>query len=293
MSADVLAVRVLASLLPRIERYKERSQLTGSRKPFIFGLTGLQGSGKSTLTASIVTSLNSIHGHRSVEISLDDFYKTLAERDSLRAENPSNGLLKVRGQPGTHDMDLAEFFFSQFSRDATEDRIICPIFDKSLFNGRGDRLPESKWKQLNSIPQIDVIVFEGWCIGFQSLSEHALQQKWLQSRELQTIHSLSTGNSENVADSLKYSTNTLGNHRLEDLLFVNNRLSLYCARFMGPEHLDCLVHLDTSDVANVYTWRLEQEKRLWKMKGIGMTDEKVIEFGGHSRLLIAEAEANE
>lgn len=47
---------------------------------------------------------------------------------------------------------------------------------------------------------------------------------------------------------------------------------------MGPSHFDALVHLTTDDLANVYRWRLGQEKALREARGSGMTDAEVVRF---------------
>jgi D-glycerate 3-kinase len=39
-----------------------------------------------------------------------------------------------------------------------------------------------------------------------------------------------------------------------------------------------MVYLDTDDLANVYTWRLEQEREFRRIKGTGMSDFQVVEF---------------
>ena len=257
------AERILQFLLPQIKKHQTRREMTGSRKPFIFGLTGLQGSGKSTLAAALVNTLSAIYGLRTITISLDDFYQTWKDRNALRVSQPSNDLLRVRGQPGTHDIELAEWFFSQFTTETVPKQIGIPIFDKSLFDGDGDRLPPSLWKHVEAEPPVDVVVFEGWCLGFQPLSKDALQRRWSDAMESQTLER----------------AKTLSNHSLEDLIFVNENLAFYCAQFMGPLHLDCLVSLDAMDLFNVYIWRQQQEDMLRRTKGTGMTDEQVIKFG--------------
>ncbi|EKV09679.1 hypothetical protein PDIG_29160 [Penicillium digitatum PHI26] len=44
-------------------------------------------------------------------LSLDDLYLDNDNLIPLRAANPSNKLVQIRGQPGTHDMNLARSFF--------------------------------------------------------------------------------------------------------------------------------------------------------------------------------------
>lgn len=45
-----------------------------------------------------------------------------------------------------------------------------PKYDKSAFNGRGDRCPQSTWKIVDFKPQI--VIMEGWCLGFQQTDHH-------------------------------------------------------------------------------------------------------------------------
>ena len=60
---------------------REISDKTSSHQgTFILGINGSQGSGKSTLASLLVLLLQEISGIRSINISLDDFYLTLEER---------------------------------------------------------------------------------------------------------------------------------------------------------------------------------------------------------------------
>lgn len=81
--------------------------------PTIIGLSGCQGSGKSTLASNLGTKLNSEHGFRVAEVSLDDFYLTRSQQQELSSAHLQNPLLRQRGQPGTHDVQLASTFFDQ------------------------------------------------------------------------------------------------------------------------------------------------------------------------------------
>lgn len=45
-----------------------------------------------------------------------------------------------------------------------------PKYDKSAFNGRGDRCPQSSWKVVDYKPQ--VVILEGWCLGFQQTNDY-------------------------------------------------------------------------------------------------------------------------
>jgi len=282
MSREERTDSILEYILPSIEKYHSSKSSTDSQEPFILGLTGLQGCGKSTLATDIVTALNRKHSYRAIEISLDDFYKTHSERQELRKEYPSNKLLKVRGQPGTHDTTLASWFFSQFTLpdpSATTAEIELPIFDKSLFNGDGDRLPRSEWRVLPREPPIQIIVFEGWCVGFSSLKPQEIEAKWNLARQSRAMSLPEQILPTTTSVESGYSITTMADHSLEDLLFINSQLTSYHKRFMGPEHLHFLVHLDTLDLRNVYMWRSEQERKLRESRGTGMTDSQVIDFG--------------
>jgi D-glycerate 3-kinase len=49
------------------------------------------------------------HGKKCADMSLDDFYLTRDEQVALSTseEGAGNGLLELRGNPGTHDLPLA------------------------------------------------------------------------------------------------------------------------------------------------------------------------------------------
>ena len=45
-----------------------------------------------------------------------------------------------------------------------------PQYDKSAFNGRGDRCPLDAWTLIDFKPQI--VILEGWCLGFRSTDDY-------------------------------------------------------------------------------------------------------------------------
>jgi D-glycerate 3-kinase len=223
------------------------------------------GSGKSYIASALVKLLNSQkYMYNAAQVSLDDFYLGHHERALRRERNPGNELFKVRGQPGTHDADLALEFFEQLcsNGESGKERLWIPSFDKSLFQGDGDRLPRSQWPSVNG--PLDILVFEGWCLGFQALPEDEL---------------ISAATTKATGQQQILPTKTLADHQLEDLLLVNKCLRHYNDTFLGSQHFNFMVHLDTDDLANVYKWRLEQERELWRTKGTGMSDFQVVEFG--------------
>lgn len=84
---------ILESILLYIKQHQKKCRLsTYSPIPFIFGITGVQGSGKLTLAAALVGLLSFSYGYRALSISLDDFYQTHEDRQALKAKYSSNSL---------------------------------------------------------------------------------------------------------------------------------------------------------------------------------------------------------
>lgn len=123
-----------------------------------------------------------------------------------------------------------------------------PRYDKSAFSGLGDREPEDAWP---TVARADVVIVEGWCVGFRALDPGAVEAKW------------------------RAPSRTLHRHKLEHLLFVNARLREYDAI---TDRLDAFIHIDAEDTEYVYAWRQEQEAQLRRERGVGMTDEQVVRF---------------
>jgi D-glycerate 3-kinase len=257
-------------VVPRVEQYRLQRQHNSFEGPFLLCISGLQGSGKSTFTRQLEEFLHEKHHLKVVGISIDDFYHDHETLVKVRNHNMANGLLRTRGQPGTHDEQLAAEFFASLSSSSSEELKI-PSFDKSQFNGEGDRVAPENWKTISRNPPVDVVIFEGWCIGFQALEEDELEQKWKLAKK-QAEH----GEDEN--EQRGFSTTTLSRHPLEHLKIINANLRRYNETFMKPEGFHFFIHLDTDQLVNVYKWRLDQEHQLQLAKGMGMTDEEVIKF---------------
>ncbi|KAF3921975.1 hypothetical protein ABW20_dc0103872 [Dactylellina cionopaga] len=267
--------RVMRIIFPHINRHFSKpptiSEQGYFQRPFKLAVTGLQGSGKSTWSSQIVDAINKT-GLTAKTLSLDDLYLPHGGLVAIREAYPENKLLQTRGQPGTHDLGLAKAFFAQFEEPTSKEKLF-PIFDKSKFGGEGDRLPRSEWHCSAPSEVVDVLVFEGWCVGFQELSDSALRESWDVARNAKAL----------LLDSdTIFPVRTVAEHSLEDLVFINQNLGKYCDVFMGPHYWDFLVHLDTDDLKNVYAWRLEQEVALRSLKGTGMTDEAVVQFSRFS-----------
>lgn len=122
-------------------------------RPLIQGILGGQGTGKTTLTL-ILAEILRYFGLRVCCLSIDDLYKTYAERQALQQVDPR---FRWRGPPGTHDVGLGLTVLTQLRQ--AEHPVTIPRFDKSLYGGAGDRTkPES-------VAGAEVILFEGWFVG--------------------------------------------------------------------------------------------------------------------------------
>lgn len=153
-------------------------QLTEQR-PLFVAVQGPQGSGKSYLSAELQKYLQAPpHSLRVVVLSIDDLYLHHEALVSLAAAHPQNILWQGRGQPGTHDVDLGVKILSALK--AGDHKVKLPQFDKSLFAGEGDRLPldDDRVVVVEQPPPLDIVIFEGWCVGFHPISEDTLLDRW-------------------------------------------------------------------------------------------------------------------
>ena len=140
-------------------------------RPLVIGLQAPQGAGKTTLVTHLLRRLAE-RDVRAVGVSIDDFYLTRAEQLALAAAHPGNPYLEHRGYPGTHDIELGTRTLSGLRTLHAGARLAVPTYDKSAHGGRGDRAPESTWRTLEG--PLDLIVVEGWMLGFVPVPDTAL-----------------------------------------------------------------------------------------------------------------------
>jgi D-glycerate 3-kinase len=122
-------------------------------KPFLAGLCGAQGIGKSTLARQLVERLECL-GLSVLLLGLDDLYLTRAERLALAVQ--IHPLLVTRGVPGTHDVALGCAILAAAGQSGT---LALPRFDKA----QDDRVPFENWPRITT--PVDIVLFEGWCLG--------------------------------------------------------------------------------------------------------------------------------
>jgi D-glycerate 3-kinase len=135
--------------------------------PFVVGITGPQGSGKSTVSEELIRRLEAQPGWGKdavVVISIDDLYVGKDAREVLAAEKKSN-LLKKRGVPGTHDPLLGVSVIEALSKPfETFVPVSLPRFDKAT----DSPIPKDQWPVVNQPPK--VIILEGWCVGASKMT---------------------------------------------------------------------------------------------------------------------------
>ena len=126
------------------------------KKTRIIGLTGGQGTGKSTISIILKIILKEAYNLETVIFSIDDFYKTLNEREIMSKK--ISDLFLTRGVPGTHDTKMLFQCIKNLKTNNFK-KMNIPKFDKSIDN----RLSKSNWLQVKKKPNI--VIFEGWCVG--------------------------------------------------------------------------------------------------------------------------------
>ncbi|KAK0357417.1 hypothetical protein LTR94_000451 [Friedmanniomyces endolithicus] len=195
-------------------------------------------------------------------LSIDDLYLPHSEQEALARSHSDNPLVQHRGQPSTHDIDLGVRLFDALAK--SEANIRLPSYDKSAYSGSGDRRPETEWETVNAEgkPPVEVVVFEGWCVGFRPLDDKEVERKWRAAQ------------AEYESKDAEYQ-GQLGKLQLLSVLFVNAKLREYDAL---TDRFGAFMHIDAEDTQYVYDWRLEQEAALRAAKGTGMTGEQVVRF---------------
>ncbi len=228
--------------LPISEMIKEEYFKT--RKTKVIGLTGGQGTGKSTISNILKIILKEAYKLETVIFSIDDFYKTLEERE--RMSKKISSLFITRGVPGTHDTKMLYHSIRNLKKKKFK-KFLIPKFDKS----NDDRSPKSRWLKVKKKPNI--VIFEGWCVGVTAQKEKDLNYP---------INKL-----EKNKDSKK-----IWRHK------VNFELKKNYKKIFNL--IDKLVFLKVPSFKYVFKWRLLQEKKL-RIKSRGkktMTNKQIENF---------------
>jgi len=204
--------------------------------PLVVGVNGAQGTGKSTLSKVLALALERDHDLCCAILSIDDMYRTRQERQQL-AETV-HPLLVTRGVPGTHDVAMGIDLIETLKR---RQPVQLPQFDKAI----DDRAPKAQWVACNT--PVDVILFEGWCVGARPQPAESLTEP---------CNELEASEDRDAA----WRTHT--NHQLAD-----SYTELFAL-------IDRLVMLKAPDFECVYEWRRIQEEKLRERHATEPSSEK-------------------
>ena len=223
-------------LLPVAEQL---SNIRKKSQPIITGIQGTQGSGKSTTALFLKLMLESEFDLRVAICSIDDFYLSQAERQVLATK--IHLLLSTRGVPGTHHVDRIKDTFQKFR---SGEALTLPQFDKAHDNPK----PESE--SVTTGDALDVLIFEGWCVGIPAQAEQNLSP---------ALNSLEREEDENRVWRQ----------------FVNQQLENQYASLFSE--LDLLLVLQSPSFECVYEWRqLQEQKLVTRLKEEGKSTEMTL-----------------
>ncbi len=202
------------------------SSYNKSKRTRVIGLTGGQGSGKSTISKILMIILKEGFNLNTVIFSIDDFYKTIKEREIMSKK--VSPLFLTRGVPGTHDTKMLLTCINNLKKKKFK-RCLIPKFDKSI----DDRLSKKKWQKIKIKP--DIVIFEGWCVGVTPQKNKDL---------LVPINTL-----EKDKDNKKIWRKQVNNE------LKNNYKKIF-------RKIDKLIFLKVPNFKYILKWRLLQEKKL-------------------------------
>ena len=199
------------------------------KRTIIVGLTGGQGSGKSTISSILKIILKEGFNLNTVIFSIDDFYKTSKQRKKMSIR--ISPLFLTRRVPGTHDTRMLYSCLKNLKKIKSKNFSI-PKFDKS----NDDRRPKKYWQKVKK--KADIVIFEGWCVG-------ATPQK---NKDL--IVPI------NILEKEKDKKRIWRN-------YVNKELKTNYKKIF--KLIDTTIFLKVPSFEHVYKWRLLQEKKLSKI----------------------------
>ncbi|MBD3646427.1 MAG: kinase, partial [Pseudomonadales bacterium] len=208
------------SVIEDIARWLENRR--PAKDVMCLGIAGAQGSGKTTLATELADHMNR-QGLTTCTLSLDDFYRTRAEREALARE--LHPLFRTRGVPGSHDMKLMlEAMRSLQQGNETQ----VPVFDKAA---------DDRCRDWRTIPAgQEFVIIEGWCWGARPASGEDL---------LDPINELEA----------KRDPDGTWRKAVNSFLAEDGYQRAFAAT-------DALLFLVVPDFDAVFRWRLQQEQEL-------------------------------
>ncbi|GAB2293582.1 hypothetical protein Dimus_027791 [Dionaea muscipula] len=219
---------------------QHRSLFTDAEEipPLVIGFSAPQGCGKTTLVLAL-DYLFRLSGMNTATLSIDDFYLTAEDQGKLRDANPGNRLLEFRGNAGSHDLSLSVETLTGLTKLSKEGlKMKIPRYDKSAFNGRGDRADPSTWPEI--VGPLTAVLLEGWMLGFKPVPIEAVK----------------------AVDP--------------QLEIVNKNLESYNEAW--DKFIKSWIVIKIKDPSCVYEWRLQAEVAMRADGKPGMSDDEVLDF---------------
>ena len=224
----------------------------------VVGLQGAQGSGKTTVARFLQRQLADQHGLTAAVLSLDDCYLPREARQGLAVD--VHPLLATRGVPGTHDVALGRAVLDRLRQLKPDESMRLPRFSKA----DDDRASVDAGASVTG--PIDLILFEGWCVGVpaQPAAEIAVP-----------------------VNALEADDDRDGRWRT----WVNERLATDYTRWFAA--IDAIIVLQAPSFDVIHRWRWQQEQetaRTARRSGAGlMTEDALRRFIQHYQRLTEHA----
>ncbi len=232
--------RIIVPIAERLQKLHQKS------KPTIIGIQGGQGTGKTTIIQFLEKQLKK-KGFRVESFSIDDFYKNWKERKDLQEKYSQNLFYQIsRGLPGTHRV---KFLLETLQKAKAGKDFEIPLFDKSLYDGKGDVLSQTKKVKGKQ----DFVIIEGWCVGMPVVSS-------------QQLLDICTKNGIEIKKI---------DPRLQDHKVVLDFVKEYQPVW---KLLDYQIMLKADSPKVHKKWRLLQEQKLKTAKGQGMDEKEIEQF---------------
>lgn len=210
---------------PIAAQLDERTE--GHTRTLLIGIQGTQGSGKSTMADFLKVLLTQEHHLTVAVVSIDDFYHTAETRQQLAED--IHPLLATRGVPGTHDLPLAFSTLNTLTKLKMGEHCALPRFNKAV----DDRVRKRDWPTITG--PVDVVIFEGWCVGITPQNSEELV---------------------NPINQLELNEDPEGIWRT----YVNTQLGEGYAKLFNQ--LDYLISITAPSFDVVFEWRSLQEQKL-------------------------------
>ncbi len=134
---------------------EKRSEIN---RPFIQGILGGQGVGKTTLCSILILILQHL-GYSALSLSIDDLYLNPEERQAKFP--PNDPRYHYRGAPKTHNIEKGIDLLEQIKNN--QKPLLIPRFDKSQNRGQGQQI------EPQIVENLDILLFEGWFVGVRPI----------------------------------------------------------------------------------------------------------------------------